>query len=118
MKYRLVACALALNIAAVSGPGWADDPNDSLLSRSAAARAKDKAIIRQLNNNELSRVRARDARYAKDWAAYREQPTRQAEHRAAMADYAREQAAYDKKMAAWREAVRQCRAGNYSYCGN
>ena len=111
MKYRLVAGAVALAVAAFSSPGLADDPNDALLSRSAAARAKDKAVIRQLNINELNRVRARDARYAKDWVAYGQQPARQAE-------YERERAAYEKKMSAWREAVRRCRAGDYSYCDN
>ncbi|NBW76754.1 MAG: hypothetical protein EBR34_13290 [Sphingomonadaceae bacterium] len=106
-----MAGALALSVIAVSSPGLADDPNDPLLSKSAAARAKDKAIIRQLNINELNHVRARDAGYAQDWQAYREQPARQAE-------YERERAAYEKKMAAWREAVRRCRAGDYSYCDN
>jgi hypothetical protein len=111
MKYRLVAGAVALAVTAVSGPALADDPNDALLSRSAAARAKDRAVIRQLNINELNHVRARDARYAKDWEAYREQPARQAA-------YERERAAYEKKMAAWREAVQRCRAGDYRYCDN
>jgi hypothetical protein len=44
--------------------------------------------------------------------------TTPAEYRAALADHAREQAAYEKKMAAWREAVRRCRAGDTSYCDN
>lgn len=111
MKSRLFAGALALYVVAASNPALADDPMDPLLSKSAAARAKDKAIIRQLNINELNRVRARDARYAKDWEDYREQPARQAA-------YERERAAYERKMAAWREAVRRCRAGEYSYCDN
>ena len=118
MKACLVAGALALSVFAAASPAMADDPNDPVLSKSAAARAKDKAIIRQLNLNELNRVQARDARYARDWAAYREQPAREAEYRAALADHAREQAAYEKKMAQWREAVRRCRAGDYNYCDN
>lgn len=118
MINRLFAGAVALAVVAVSGPALADDPKDPLLSKSAAARAKDKAIIRQLNINEMNRVRAQDAQYAKGWQAYREQPRREAEYRAALADHAREQAAYEKKMAAWREAVRGCRAGDYSYCDN
>ena len=118
MKAHLVASAVALSVIAVSAPGLADDPKDPLLSKSAAARAKDKAIIRQLNINEMNRVRAQDAQYAKGWQEYRELPARQAEYRAALAEHARERAAYEKKMAAWREAVRRCRAGEYSYCDN
>lgn len=118
MNYRLIVGALALSVAAVSAPSLADDPKDPLLSKSAAARAKDKAIIRQLNINEMQRVRAQEAQQAQGWQAYREQPARQAEYRAALADHARERAAYEKKMAAWREAVRRCRAGEYRYCDN
>jgi hypothetical protein len=118
MRYRLIASAVVLSVIAVSAPGLADDPKDPLLSKSAAARAKDKAIIRQLNINEMRRVRAQEAEQAQGWQAYREQPARQAEYRAALADHARDQAAYEKKMAAWREAVRRCRAGDYSYCDN
>ncbi|MEY4239448.1 MAG: hypothetical protein RL339_2049 [Pseudomonadota bacterium] len=118
MRYRLIASAVALSVIAVSAPSLADDPKDPLLSKSAAARAKDKAIIRQLNINEMRRVRAQEAEQAQGWQEYREHPARQAEYRAALADHAREQAAYEKKMAAWREAVRRCRAGDYSYCDN
>ncbi len=118
MKARLVASAVALSVIAVSTPGLADDPKDPLLSKSAEARAKDKAIIRQLNINEMRRVRAQEAEQAQGWQAYREHPARQAEYRAALADHARERAAYEKKMAAWREAVRRCRAGEYGYCDN
>ena len=118
MNYRLIVGALALSVAAISVPSLADDPKDPLLSKSAAARAKDKAIIRQLNINEMQRVRAQEAQQAQGWQAYREQPARQAEYRAALADHARERAAHEKKMAAWREAVRRCRAGEYSYCDN
>jgi hypothetical protein len=54
----------------LSALAMADDPNDPGM-RSKAARDRDRAIIRQLNLKELERVRARDARYAKDWDAYR-----------------------------------------------
>ncbi|MCE2842256.1 MAG: hypothetical protein ACK564_06730 [Novosphingobium sp.] len=118
MKASLVASAVALSVIAVSAPSLADDPKDPLLSKSAEARARDKAIIRQLNINEMQRVRAQEAQQAQGWQAYREQPARQAEYRAALADHAREQAAYEQKMAAWREAVRRCRAGEFSYCDN
>lgn len=97
---RLLVGALALAVVAVSGPALADDPKDPLLSKSAAARAKDKAIIRQLNINEMNRVRAQDAQYAKGWQEYREHPARQTEYKAALAQYDRERAAYEKKMAA------------------
>ena len=118
MKASLVASAVALSVIAVSAPSLADDPKDPLLSKSAEARARDKAIIRQLNINEMQRVRAQEAQQAHGWQAYREQPARQTEYRAALADHARERAAYEKKMAEWREAVRRCRAGEFSYCDN
>lgn len=48
----------------------ADDPHDPAM-RSAAARARDREIVRQLNLQELARVRERDARYAEGWRAWR-----------------------------------------------
>ena len=70
------------------------------------ARARDRAIIRQLNRNELARVRRRDAR----WAAEARESDR------AQSDYAHRRAQYDRDMAAWRRAVARCRAGDYSAC--
>jgi hypothetical protein len=72
MKSSLLAGALAAAIVVTSAPALADDPNDPVLSRSAAARARDREIIRQLNRDQLRHVRARDARYAAGWRAYRE----------------------------------------------
>ena len=101
MKLKLFAGALALGAVAVSSAAYADDPNDPSM-RSAAARARDKAIIRKLNLDQAAYVKARDARQAAGWRAYREQPARQA--------------AYERKMAEWRRAVRLCESGQYEYC--
>lgn len=102
---KLFAGALALGCATVSlvapAPAVADDPNDPSM-RSAAARAKDKAIIRQLNLDQAAYVKARDARQAKGWAAHKAYPA--------------QQAAYERKMAAWRRAVRMCESGHHEYC--
>lgn len=72
MKPATLAGALALAAALLPAAALADDPNDPLLSRSAAARARDKAEIRRLNLQELAHVRERDARYARQWRAWRE----------------------------------------------
>jgi len=101
----------------------ADDPHDPTM-RSAAARARDRAIIRQLNLRELERVRRRDARNAqhrraarKGYAARkREYAARLHGHELAKANYARSRAKYERDMAEWRRAVRACRAGDYSAC--
>ena len=74
--------------------------------RSAAARARDAAIIRRLNQEQLAFVQNRDAQYAQGWRAYREGP------RVAPA----QQAEYAREMVTWRHAVAQCRAGHYEYC--
>jgi hypothetical protein len=101
MKMKLFAGALALGCVVMSSAALADDPND-LSMRSAAARARDKAIIRQLNLDQAAYVRARDARQAKGWQAYKDRPA--------------QQAAYERKMAEWRRAVRMCESGHYEYC--
>lgn len=98
--------ALALGAVAVPGAAWADDPNDRSM-RSAAARARDRAIIRGLNQDQLAYVRKRDA---DRMAAFRgAQARRDGRYAEARADYAR-------KMAAWRHAVAACRAGRVEYC--
>ena len=101
MKLKLFAGALALGCAAVSSVAHADDPNDPKM-RTAAARAKDKAIIRQLNLDQAAYVKARDARQAAGWRAYKAYPA--------------QQAAYERKMAEWRRAVRMCESGHHEYC--
>lgn len=102
MKLKLFAGALALGCATVSSIAYADDPNDPAM-RSAAARARDKAIIRKLNLDQAAYVKARDARQAAGWRSYKAYPARQA--------------AYERRMAEWRRAVRMCKSGRYEYCG-
>jgi hypothetical protein len=101
MVLKLFAGALALGIAATPSVALADDPNDPAM-RSAKARARDKAIIRQLNLDQAAYVRARDARQAKGWAAYKAYPA--------------QRAAYERRLAEWRRAVRLCESGHYDYC--
>ncbi|MDE2410995.1 MAG: hypothetical protein KGM18_04375 [Sphingomonadales bacterium] len=100
----------------------ADDPRDPSM-RDPRNRARDRAIIRQLNRDELARVRQRDARYAAGWKAYRERGdsgqsyrAQRADHDRAMADYARRRADYERQRATWRHAVAACQAGRYEYC--
>lgn len=123
MKATALFCALAVGASLFSSVAMADDPRDPLLSRSAEARARDKAIIRRLNQDELAHVRERDARYAAGWQAWREQGGREqsygtarAEHSRAMDDYARQRATYERQRAAWRHAVQMCEGGHYEYC--
>lgn len=101
LKLKLFAGAFALGCVTVSSIAYADDPNDPSM-RSAAARARDKAIIRQLNRDQAAYVQARDARLARGWAGYKAYPA--------------EKAAYDRRMAEWRHAVRMCESGRYEYC--
>lgn len=101
MKLKLFAGALALGCAAISSAAYADDPNDPGM-RSAAARARDKAIIRQLNLDQAAYVKARDARQAAGWRAYKAYPA--------------QRAAYEREMAEWRRAVRMCESGRHDYC--
>ena len=102
-------------VALVPGPALADDPHDPAM-RSAAARARDREMIRQLNLGELARVRKRDA---KMMHAHAQQSAAHARsYDAAMADYASRRAAYEQAMAEWRRSVAACRAGVYSACDN
>jgi len=106
------AGALALAAMLMPAIALADDPNDPAM-RDPANRARDRAIIRQLNLNELAHVQKRDAGYAQGWRAYRE-----AQQRGSSSDdYARAQQRYQREMAEWRRAVAACRAGDYSACG-
>lgn len=101
MKIRLLAGAFALvAVTALPSVALADDPRDALLSKSAAARARDKAEIRRLNQEQLRYVQARDARYAASNAASR--------------DWAEKENA--RRMAAWRHAVKMCESGHHAYC--
>ena len=71
MKSVIRSGAMALGMLLVSSAALADDPNDPTM-RSAAARARDKEVIRQLNLAELHRVKQRDARLSKQWREWRE----------------------------------------------
>lgn len=102
MGNALPGRALALVLMLICSPALADDPHDPAM-RTKAARARDHAIIRSLNLRELAKVRARDARWA------RENARRRARHNKAMERYRAD-------MARWRHAVAQCRAGNHRYC--
>ena len=91
--------------------------------RTAAARARDHAIIRGLNQRELAYVRQRDARYAEGWRAYRSRGAdagdftrRRSDYERANERYAEDRSQYQRQMAAWRRAVAACRAGDYSAC--
>ena len=105
MKPGPFACARALGIALVPVAAAADDPRDPSM-RSAEARARDKAIIKRLNQEQLAHVRQRDARYAEGWRAYRNGPQLNAAR----------QAQYDREIAAWRRAVAKCNAGYREFC--
>ena len=105
MKIHLLFAALALGFAGVSTMAAADDPRDPSM-RSAEARARDKAIIKRLNQEQLAYVEQRDAQYAEGWRAYRNGP---------QVNTAR-QAQYDREMAAWRRAVAKCNAGHREFC--
>ncbi|MBC7378172.1 MAG: hypothetical protein H7346_12180 [Burkholderiaceae bacterium] len=129
MRVKTILSA-ALVVALMPGVARADDPNDPTM-RSAAARARDHAMIRQLNLNELARTRARDARFAGGWEAYRQvggsdprtsnrgaRYVPEAEYAQASEGYAHDREQYERRMAKWRRAVAACRAGDYDACGN
>ena len=113
MRKWTVAGALALSFC-MGGASMAraDDPNDPTM-RNPANRARDMAIIRQLNENQLAHVQKRDAEYAKGWKAWREYNGRQDRGDS----YAAARARHEREMAAWRRAVSLCEAGRYEYCG-
>jgi hypothetical protein len=107
-KFCSLACALVIGAALLPATARADDPHD-LSMRSPAARARDRAIIRRMNQDQLAYVRKRDA-------------TRMQAFRDARAGrdarYADARAEYERKMAAWRRAVAACNAGRRDYCDN
>lgn len=123
MRVKTLLCA-ALVAVTIPSAARADDPNDPTM-HSATARARDHAMIRQLNLDELARTRARDARLAEGWRTYREADGAHGgaryvpagEYERASARYARDRAAYERRMAEWRRAVAACRAGDYDACG-
>ncbi|MCT2399842.1 hypothetical protein [Novosphingobium mangrovi (ex Huang et al. 2023)] len=108
-------CALAFAAALGATPARADDPRDPSM-RSAEARARDKAIIRKLNEDQLAYVRKRDAEYARGWEAYRRAQAGQARHRDDERAYSDARDDYEAAMADWRRDVAACRAGQYERC--
>ncbi len=93
--------------------------------KTPAELARDREIIRGLNQRELAYVRQRDARQAKGWRAWRnrgaanaEYQRQRAEHQQAMERYSQDRRRYEQRHAAWRAAVRACRAGDRSACAN
>lgn len=116
-KVHALICAAF--IAAMPSIAWADDPNDPTM-RNAEARARDRELTRQLNLEEMARVRQRDARAAQVARTTRagdaEYSARRRDYDRAIASHARDRAQYEREMAAWRRAVAACRAGDYSAC--
>lgn len=105
MKSHALRAAVMIGVLALAAPAHAEDPRDPAMAGSAA-RARDKAIIRQLNLAEAARVRERDAHYAQQSRASRQ----------AASDYAASRARYERDMAAWRRAVAACRSGDHAAC--
>lgn len=107
MKLGLLVRAVAIGAALMPVAALADDPHDPTM-RSAAARARDRAIIKRMNQQQLAYVRQRDARMMRN---YRAAGGDRGGYEEARADYARQ-------MAAWRRAVAACNAGRWEYCDN
>lgn len=107
-KFRLMTSVLAAGFFMSSAAALADDPRDPGM-RSAAARARDSAETRRLNQGQLAYVRDRDSRIIGDYRRT------QSENDAA---YARANADYGRRMSAWRRAVAACNAGDRASCDN
>lgn len=128
-RILLALSTLALSAQAFSGTARADDPNDRM---SPEDIARDAAIIRKLNRDQLDYVRKRDAQYASGWKAYRDSHGDGDEDYAADDDrdyqasrreyagqsraYAQARRDYEADLAQWRRDVAACRAGDYSRC--
>lgn len=89
-------------------PALACNPDDCE-ELDSEERKRDRAEIRRLNREQLRYVQRRDAEYARGWEATRR-------HQDELAAYEAERAEYERRMAAWREAVRRCEAGDWRYC--
>ncbi|WP_395331344.1 hypothetical protein WBP06_01980 [Novosphingobium sp. BL-8H] len=111
----VLACGI---LAGVSSPALADDPHDPTMTPDAVAR--DRAIIRKLNQDQLAYVRKRDAQYAEGWKSYRGQRGNDDrgddDGRADARNYAQARRQYKADLAKWRRDVAACRAGDYSRC--
>jgi len=107
MKLGSFICAAMMGASLLPAAALADDPRDPTM-RSAAARARDSAIIKRMNQQQLAYVRQRDARNRQ---SYRVTQSDRDAYADARADYAR-------RMADWRRAVAACNAGRWEYCDN
>lgn len=125
MKLRSFLRLLILGSIAFPTLASADDPNDPTMTPEAIAR--DQAMIRKLNRDQLEYVRRRDARQAQEWRDYARYKNGthpdQIAYRRARARYERdlarnasERRRYDQAMAEWRADVSACRAGRYERC--
>ena len=108
MKFSVSICIAAACAALAPSVALADDPHDPTM-RSAAARARDRAIIKWMNQQQLAYVRDRDARIMQN---YRRAQSGNDNH------YADARADYSRRMAEWRRAVAACNAGRWEYCDN
>lgn len=124
---RLATFPRALVLACVALPcaALADDPRDPTMD--AAAIARDREIIRQMNLDLLAQVTRRDKGYRQGWRdhalarsgshpdqlAYQR---RLADYRRKQARYAQDRGSYEQAMADWREDAAACRAGHYEAC--
>lgn len=113
MRAKSSVCA-AIVAAMLPAAAYADDPRDASM-RSAAARARDSDMTRQLNLRAGVAARSTGQRRVVlagggDYAAAVRA------HDDEMARYARNRAQYERDMADWRRAVAACRAGDYSAC--
>ena len=104
---KIGSCALVLAIGAVLLPmtAHADDPNDPTM-HSTAARARDRAIIKRMNQQQLAYVRERDAKIMQNYRRAQGQGD----------GYADARGEYARKMTEWRRAVAACNAGRWEYC--
>jgi hypothetical protein len=107
MKFGLLVCALMTGAVLLPTAAFADNPGDPTM-RSAAARARDRAAIKQMNQRQLAYVRQRDAKNQQTYRNARSGPD----------TYANARAEYAHKMTAWRRAVAACNAGRWEYCDN
>jgi len=107
MKLSILVCS-AVVVSMIPVAAMADDPRDPSM-RSAAARARDSAETKRLNQGQLAYVRERDGKILGDYRRARGEND---------ASYERANADYARKMAAWRRAVAACNAGDRAYCDN
>ncbi|TCM19602.1 hypothetical protein EDF56_103245 [Novosphingobium sp. PhB165] len=112
----LLALAAPVFAFGIASAAHADDPRDPTMTPEAIAR--DRAVIRKLNQDQLAYVRKRDAQYAEGWKAYRQSPDarRSSASDDGARDYAEARRQYEADLARWRRDVAACRAGDYSRC--